>query len=151
MNKILKPVGLLLLLLAFSCEKNSGTAGGEGGKSDKFSVTISLPQNAGKAAWTKSDRIRLYIQDGSLSAPSVTLSSEGEGTSATFSAMGADRSPRDPFRGGHRHIGNVHGNEPRSEAPESSSQIGPDAAGFTVPRTGGNEAHGINHPSRILR
>ena len=86
MNKILKPVGLLLLLLAFSCEKNSGTAGGEGGKSDKFSVTISLPQNAGKAAWTKSDRIRLYIQDGSLSAPSVTLSSEGEGTSATFSA-----------------------------------------------------------------
>ena len=87
MNKIRLAAGLLLSILALSCHKDPATEEGNGGgKSDRFSVTVSLPQNAGKAAWTKSDRIRLYIQDGSLSAPSATLSSEGEGASATFSA-----------------------------------------------------------------
>ena len=87
MNKIRLTAGLFLSILILSCQKDPGSEDGNGGgKSDRFSVAVSLPQNAGKAAWTKSDRIRLYIQDGSLSAPSATLSPEGEGASVTFSA-----------------------------------------------------------------
>ena len=84
MNKVL--IGFLsaalLSVSLLSCGKDSpeGGGGGGAGPSGNFSLNLSLPGYQ----WTGDERVIVYSQDGSASAPSSVLSAQGSGAQAAF-------------------------------------------------------------------